>query len=525
MKRRRRRINWSFSAPGVRDPVERWLRERKSSEAPVLARGTRREVVRLADQPGLVVKRFAPWRVPGAPWKRILHALRTDPAEREWRHQTWLHDAGVPVPPPLGRALLRRGARILVSGWVEGEPLDRALELPPRRRRQVMTELGQLVARLHACGVAHGDLHVGNVLVGDKGLVVLDLQRARSGRPGARGFERRRLRDLGGLDFSLALAGFSRPDRLRMRAAALGLEDRRSEAARRALRAVGRSSQAMGQRYYRSRTRRSLRPGRLYARLEVAGWRGLRLRRFAADDARTALCAHVSGTGSDAEIAADVLKSDPRSRITGVAVPGARVVVKEVRKKGPGRRLADLFRGSPARRAWVAGHGLAARGIAAATPLAFLERRRLGIPVASVVLLEDLRPAPAANEPGPEPADLCEALLELALQLHRRQVIHGDLQALHVYLVPRDGSVHPTLIDLEGVRFRSRLRDRDRLRALAELNASLADDRIPPRERRRAFARSCRALPFRAGERGALREVVRLSRARHHAWRGDGCDG
>jgi hypothetical protein len=197
-------------------------------------------------------------------------------------------------------------------------------------------------------------------------------------------------------------------------------------------------------------------------------------------------------------------------------------VVKEVLPRGLWRRLADFFRGSPARRAFRGGHGLAARGLGAATPLAYLERRKLGLPAGSLVFLEDLRPAlPADAFPGgPEALGRAVAALgRLARDLHARGVDHGDLKASHVWLDPTAPDLAPRLIDLEGVRFGRRVGARRRLRALAQLNASLPD-RFSDDARREAFVRYARALPFPGGRERALRHIVDESLARHHRWRG-----
>ena len=177
-------------------------------------------------------------------------------------------------------------------------------------------------------------------------------------------------------------------------------------------------------------------------------------------------------------------------------------------------------------RGWRGGHGLRVRRIGAAEPIAALTRRRFGVPVCSWLVLEDLRPAPtavAALERGaPDPATVIDAVASLLIALHRARVDHGDLKGTHVFLGDDAGRCVPRLIDLEGVRFRRRLSDARRERALAELNASLPDA-LPAALRRRAFARYAAALPFADGARAALRRVVRASLARRHRWSGAGC--
>ena len=221
---------------------------------------------------------------------------------------------------------------------------------------------------------------------------------------------------------------------------------------------------------------------------------------------------------------ATVLKNDDRSRVT--AVDG--FVVKDFSIRRPLQCVADCFRGSPARRAWLGGHGLRARGIGAATPVAFVERRTFGVPTASTVVLEDLRQLASADAVGPErasPEQVVHAVVRLAIELHRREVVHGDLKASHVLLEPtgESGKLDARLIDLDGVRFPRRLDDRARLQALAELNASLPDE-ISDALRCAAFQRYAAAVPFRAGTDTAMRRIVEISLARRHRWTGAQCE-
>ncbi len=508
-------------------PPIRWLAgdaelgrrvEHALGEARLLRDSGRRRHLRLDLPPlgPLFLKHFRVRRGALAWTERTKALLGRAAAQREWRSLVALDAVAVPVPRPLALGRFAGGDFLLVTPWRDGRPLAAALRRPPAERREALRALGAAVARLHAAGFVHGDLHRENLLETAEGPLLLDLQAARPNRRGAA-----RAADLGFLDHSLS-ALLSTPDRVRLRAAALGLERPFDAAARGALRAVGRSSELRGLVRAANRTRRALRPGLQQPSLALEGARGLRTAAFPAAAVVEALAAHADAL---ARGDARVLKHDARSRLTAVFAGGRHLVVKEVLPRGLARPLADLARGSPARRAWRAARGLAARRIGAPEPLAFLERRRLGLPVGSLLLLEDLRPAfPAdrALERGLAAAPVLQALAGLALALHRRRVDHGDLKASHVWLSPRDAAFAPRLIDLEGVRFRRRLSERARLLALAQLNASLPDV-FPAAERRRAFARYAQALPFSAGARAALAALVRASLARRHRWSGAGC--
>ena len=438
-------------------------------------------------------------------------------ADREWQALSALHGAGLPVPAPLALGALADGDRLLAMEWIDGVPLLEALQGPRAARRGLLRSLGELVARLHRAGWVHCDLHAGNVLVAAHGPVLLDWQRAR--RTSARAARRR---DLAFLEHSLACVT-SRSDRLRVRHARLGVAPPLAEDARHELRAAGDAADRRAREHARSRTRDALRDDRLRARVRLGDARGMRLRELEPETLAALVDQHREALGArDARL----LDLDARSALSAVAAGRRHAVVKETRWRGLGHALGDALRGSPGRRAWLAGHGLLARRIAAARPLAYLERRRLGLPVASWVVLEDLRPAvPAAfaAESGEAASEaVLAALARLAIDLHRARVDHGDLKATNVLLRRAAGGLEPALVDLEAVRFPRRLSDTRRIAALAALNASLSDAH-PAATRRRAFELYAFALPFAKGRERALAEVIERSLARRHRWTGAGC--
>jgi tRNA A-37 threonylcarbamoyl transferase component Bud32 len=469
--------------------------------------------VRLAEGDDLFVKRFYAGSRRHPLRERAKRALRLDVAHREWRNLRRLQRARVRVPAPRALGVLPGGDTVLAMNFVVGRAFAQALAADKRSRRSSLLAVGDLVAGFHAAGFAHWDLHHGNLLIGEDGPLLVDLQAAWRVRAGCA-----RRRDLGELDYSLK-ESLSLAERVRLRARAMGLERPFSPEARRRLRAVGRASGARGRAHAASRRRRALYPGRRFAAFRFEAARGLRLREVDEAALTRALRAHRKGEG------AERLERDERARVSAVAGEAGPMLVKEFVPGGWTRRLGDVFRGSPARRAWLGGHGLQAHRIGAATPLAFLERRRLGVPVASTLVIEDLGPAlpaDAIDARGAAAAELVDALARLALQLHARGVAHGDLEASHVRLARRRGRLEAKLIDLEGVRFPRRLSDASRLRGLAELNASLPDS-IPDAPRRRAFALYAALLPFRLPAPQALRALVADSLAREHRWTGASC--
>jgi hypothetical protein len=161
--------------------------------------------------------------------------------------------------------------------------------------------------------------------------------------------------------------------------------------------------------------------------------------------------------------------------------------------------------------------------VEAARPLAFVESKRGFLVTGSAVLLEDLGSLPDACDAASrgDGEAVLTALADLVATLHRRHIDHGDLKSTHIFLEEREGHLLPRLIDLEGVRFRRRIGAKRRLRALAQLNASLPDA-YPNDARCRALARYLAEHPFPDGNRRALERLVAMSLARRHRWSGPG---
>ncbi len=252
--------------------------------------------------------------------------------------------------------------------------------------------------------------------------------------------------------------------------------------------------------------------------------------RFPADVVCAAIVAHESGE-------AELLKSDTRSRVTASQPGGLAVVVKEVRKPGLHRRLADCFRGAPARRAFRSARRLLEAGIGAALPLAAVEQRRAGVPMRSLLVSLDLRPAATAAErlerSSADRGAILAALADLLLALHRQGATHGDLRTQHVHMeTSGSGELRARLIDLESTHFSGRGNDSKRgndsgrgnddarLTDWAQLNASVPDAHASSAERRAAFDRYASVMPFSSDGETAFAEMTRRSILRQHHYRG-----
>jgi len=545
--------HWSHAPTPIAARVEAWLAGSEVGASETMRDDDRRIVARLAQRPGhdetaLVVKRFRRRDDRRAAMGRVRRGVGLSAAEAEWRALGALHRAGVSVPEPLAMGRIARGDELVVMTALDGQPLIEALsQLRGKPRRRLLERVGEVVAEMHSAGYRHGDLHPGNVVVTPDGPRLIDFQRSRRRRGSAGLFA-----DLGQLDFALARGGASRADRVRLRRAALSGRGGGSERADRRAgeSAVAEASRRFALDHYRGRTRRCLMPGRRFRALRLGGASrelvGLRLASCPDDTVEELLREHRRAVSEGGD---ELLKEKGETRITIHPADGQRIVVKSFRAGGLRRAIADSFRGSGARRAWIGGHGLSIRGIGAAIPLAFAERRTFGLPTSSWVLLtavgsDDLgdlageprtgAAPPADDAPDPALPDstrapaaglawLGDALLSLVIALHSRGAIHRDLKAGNLR-VARDGALAGLfLIDLEDVRFPRAIRDRERRRALIQLNASIRESALPAVERERVFARYCERLPFRDGRARERERILSGSLERRHVWRGGDC--
>src|ERR1041384_2445109 len=83
----------------------------------------------------------------------------------------------VPAIQPLGYGVARDQSILVTPTLTDALPLERCLEVPraPRERFALTEALGRFIARVHQAGVAHPDLHPGNILVRGSELFLLDL--------------------------------------------------------------------------------------------------------------------------------------------------------------------------------------------------------------------------------------------------------------------------------------------------------------------------------------------------------------
>ena len=439
------------------------------------------------------------------------------PARREWQALVALREAGVPVPRPLAYGRLASGDELVVLERIEGVSLANAFasaDAPTRLR--LVTALASTLARLHASGHVHRDLHLGNLWLAeaDESVVLLDLQRARPERS-----DHGRLRDLASLELSLLRARWPSVARAGLRSQ-LGLGAEADTALRR-----------FAADHLRGRARRVLGSGRASKNVRAGRRRGL-------CDGSLSLSALLRGIESAERNPKRRDRRGGRAWIAAETIDGRAVVVKWTAAGGLGDRLAACWHGSRAARAFRKGSREQLLLARSARPLAYLEERTVGLPGASWLVLErvgdvdldQVRPATQGDA-----RELALAFGDWLADYHALGLGHADLKGSNLRVGRRAENpiASPArlacefwLVDLEDLIEPAAQGDEARLTALAQLNASLPDEHFDLAARDAALARYLTRLPFENPQldfEGARREIARRSLARGHRWCGEGC--
>ena len=495
-------VRWIEGAGEECDRIDRV----RATEGEVLNASAHRSVVAYDGGDGLppriVIKHYQP------PASR-LRALRDRvfdraPASREWRALHTLHAQGLPIARPLAFGVDAAGRGLVAMQRIDGPDFATALDRANAEERTRLVErLAASVARLHEAGFVHGDLHLGNLRVAadDDRVTLLDVQDAhRTTSPATR------RSDLARLLFALERAtGDSKTGAVLL--AALpddpGLDRARCTFLRD---------------HARGRERKHLRPGGDWRVLETGPppRQGLGVASLEASLLVEAL--------RDAKpLRALAPRRSGRTRIDEVELAGRRQIRKRVEAGSLRRAIAERLRGASAARAFRRGQRDRLISDRSAPALAFLEHRAWGRRPESTLLLEHVgevdldtwRPA------SPEAArDVAVAVATWLAEQHAVGLGHRDAKAGNIRMTWRADVARFWWVDLEDLTGPRPLRERKRLHALVQLNASLADDAFDADARRAALHAYHARLPFRRPLDAVARGIHQRSLARDHRYRG-----
>lgn len=432
------------SVPDRREDVESWLRQPGQGET--IKDNRVRSVHRWK---GLFVKRF---KYPG--FFQKLRGRLSDRAAHEYRILEELRRRGLEVPEPVAWA--RNGdSTYLFTREIPNAAVLRSIPLT----RPLLRSLAEFVRRIHDAGLRDDDLHVGNVLVADGKLHLVDLHQAKFV---GRLDDEARARSLAFVILSFYTV-VRETDVLRF-VRAYGADPER----------VARAFQDVREDYYQGRQARCWKSS---TNFEVTG--DLILRRpFTAEAARK------------------LLSSPPMK------------VVKEL----PGRRLwladAKTFVKEGARSAWANAFGLEIRGIPTPRLHAVQGSRVLGDWIEGALPLWEHFKANGVSR------ELLGRLARVVRRMHVRGIYHRDLKANNVLVRGEELFI----IDLDRVDFVKNVLPEDRAWNLAQLNAAVGAPVTRTDRLRFFFAYAGRSLAVRREWKRWVWEIMRNTILRGHHW-------
>jgi tRNA A-37 threonylcarbamoyl transferase component Bud32 len=390
--------------------------------------------------------------------------LRGSPAMREFFRLQWLQRAEVPAPRAVavltGFKLRATAGDLVILDAIEPSiQLDQylnRLHLNGERapdHRELMLKVIRLVYKLGQARLGHSDLHLGNFLLKDGELYLLDGYAVHRG-----GLTRRDVFQLGHSATRYATTGdlIRGWDSLTVG----GFPPRRNP---------------ISPRIWRKFIERAHGGNRYFGKLTSGGWSGVFFSHFKyphrwADASRLeipksdwerewpALLRQIEGGGLQA------LKRGRSGEVLAAEVTLAgrpvSVIVKRPRRRYWYRYLNEIGRGSRARRAWFKAWNLVIRNIPTAWPLLLMERRTLGYVTDAVFICErvpgkDLAVAELDEMTPVDRDNLFRRAGRILRRIERFGFSHFDAKASN-WIVKLDEKTgpQPVLVDVDGIRRR-----------------------------------------------------------------------
>ena len=409
----------------------------------------RRRVLKTSTAPALLIKQY----FSGGLVQRAKNFLRGAPAEREWRALCGAAERGLPVPKPLALGALP-GATLLVTEFIApARTLDDLLRAPlgAARKMHILRAAALLLRAMHDAGYFQRDLHFGNLLVrngdGALRLWLLDLQRVDVDprRPRSK-----RWRDLAALHGGAAA---SLAERLRFLKTYLSAPPLLCRDERRLARRLDRAGRRLRLQLWRSRRKRCCADNWEFRPVRVGSLSG-----FARRSSWNAQLERVFAAPGGIPAGAVVLKDSRTTTVASMVIDAQKLFIKRYNFRGAGYALKNVFRSARAKRGWRAANDCHMRGVGAALPVAYLERRRWRVLQESFIVTAAVEGEELSHLLARGAARLRvrrELLGQLARwlrRLHERGLAPRDLKGENIIATRLGGSAYRfSLVDFDGI--------------------------------------------------------------------------
>ena len=433
--------------------------------------------------------------------KNLFHS----PAEREWDVAHKITKKDVPTFTPLAVGKFRRFGLLkknyLISKSIDGaKPLKEYLPdcYPDQaggdapEKRSVIEGLAQFVKDLHQKGIFHQDFHSGNILIGkdDKGKVhfyLMDLHRVKLQSTLT---DRQRIQNLASLNTGLNQTT-QKTERLRFLKAYFKGDGKEEANYPRFARLIEATTDKMMKKMWHKRDKRCMKNNKYFVPFKSDTCKGSINRDFYSPELLDLL--H-NPDRAFTEPRSIVIKDSntTSSCFIPLKTAGKKVElhIKRYNYQNIFYALKNLFRTSRGKRVWKVANCWVLRNIPTPLPVAFLEQRKGRLLMKSFFITQKIDqslPLISLFQKGTtnSPDEIFKIRNELLQQgahilrkMHERGVCHGDLKASNILVQKKAGQKEKLyLVDLDSARVKKSVKEDDKIRDLARLNASLLDTR------------------------------------------------
>ena len=408
-------------------------------------------------------------------------------AQREWQMMLEMRERGLPVPLPLALGQKKEGGEIteyLVTQEIQGgRPLAGAYygTPSPLDKEALLKALALLTVKLQKSSIFLRDFQLGNILVNTQSLrpelYLLDLHSARSVTTLK---IRQKIWMLAKLLDSFDPLFDSEDQKRFLELYARGMPDFRSEFHVNAEKVMALANR-IRRTHLRSRTRRCMKESTSFAIENHDSWKIYRRRDFTTKEIFKLL----KDYDDSLQEGSTEIKSTSKTRLKILEGEKGKVCVKHYWCNDAMDYLKGLVGLSRARRAWVIGNGLVARGVPTAQPYALVEGPEEAFLLSLALtdcsrldyhILENFRGI-LNPDTAQKKRNLIIALARAVRLLHDKRIYHGDLKACNILVeeLPQSapGGWQFYLIDYDRVVFDSEISLRRRANNFAQLHASI----------------------------------------------------
>lgn len=210
-----------------------------------------------------------------------------------------------------------------------------------------------------------------------------------------------------------------------------------------------------------------------------------------------------------------------------------KICVKEYKNSGIFRQIRETVFSSGGKRAWYAANGFVVRGLITPLPAAFVERRRWRLLKNSLIITEYIEPAAPVylyvanclgassdidNDKIMRKRNFIEAFSRSFKNIHKQGVYHADLKGGNI-LVKEDGKRGWEFfyLDLDRVSFKRLVTEREIIKNLTQLNASLPNE-FSFSDRMRFYKNYSGRKRLNKGDKLLLKKIIADSVKRKHFW-------